>query len=361
MSPGGIRRGRWARVALALLLVAGMALVAAGCARTEPVAEKPAVQPVELRLAHFWPATHPIETQLVQPWAAAIEEATGGKVKITSYPGQTLLQADATYDGVVSGVADIGISCFSYTRGRFPVLEAFELPGVTYANSRAASWTAWEGIKKLNPKEVQDTKLMMVLTTGPGDIFSKVPVRTLEDLKGLEIRATGLSAKTLSALGATPVAMAQSEAYEALSKGVVKANLGPVEVLQGWKQAEVTRYLTRTPFLYNTLFFVTMNLDKWNSLDAETQAAIEKVNQEYFEKVAAGLWDEQNEAAMKYAVEEKGMEVIELSPQEAERWIQRVTPIQQEFVAALDKQGLNGKEALDTVIQLAEKYNRQFK
>ncbi len=53
------------------------------------------------------------------------------------------------------------------------------------------------------------------------------------------------------------------------AKGVVKGNLSPVEVLKGWKHGEVTDYLTRTPFLYNTLFFVTMNLDKWNSMGFE--------------------------------------------------------------------------------------------
>ena len=42
---------------------------------------------------------------------------------------------------------------------------------------------------------------MMALATGPGDLFTTVPVRNLEDLKGLEIRATGLSAKTLQSLG----------------------------------------------------------------------------------------------------------------------------------------------------------------
>ena len=238
---------------------------------------------VELKLAHFFPGTHPAETELIQPWAKAIEEATNGQVKITSYPNQTLLQADAIYDGVENGIADLGLSCFSYTRGRFPVLEVFELPGVTYKNSKVASKVAWEGIRQLKPKEVQDTKLMMVLTTGSGDLFTKVPVRSHSDLQGLGIRATGLSAQTLQVLGANPVAMPQSEAYEALSKGVVKGNLAPVEVLQGWKHAEVTEYLTLTPFLYNTLFFVTMNLDKWNALAPDVQSAIEKVNEEYFE------------------------------------------------------------------------------
>lgn len=354
----------WWRL-IALVLISGLLLAAAsGCsknkANNQTNASSESKQTVELKLAHFWPATHPIETQLVQPWAKDIEKATQGRIKITSYPGKTLLEAEATYDGVKTGIADIGISCFSYTRGQFPVLEVFELPGITYTTSKSASMTAWEGIQKLNPKEVQDTKLLMVFTTGPGDLYSKEPVRKLEDLKGMEIRATGLSADTLKALGAVPVAMPQSEAYEALSKGVVKGNLGPDEILQGWKQAEVTKYITRTPFLYNTLFFVAMNKDKWNSLSAEDQKIILDITAKHFKNTAIGLWDMQNEAALKYAVGEKGMQVIELPEQEKQRWIQLVTPIQQSYVERINKMGLNGQKILDEVKALAEKYNKQY-
>lgn len=353
-----ILRGRHKYFTL-MLLIAMFTML--GCSNSTDAPQEESVNIVELKIAHFFPSTHPAETQLVQPWAEAIEEATEGRVKITSYPGQTLLPANAVYDGVVDGIADIGISCFSYTRGRFPVLEVFELPGIKYANSKVASKVAWEGIKKLNPQEVQDTKLMMVLTTGPGDLYTKVPVKELNDLKGLELRATGLSAKTLEALGSTPVAMAQSEAYESLSKGVVQGNLGPIEVLQGWKQAEVTEYLTLTPFLYNTLFFVTMNLDTWDSLNPEDQKAIEQVNEKFFEEVAMSLWDKQNEAALKYAVEEKGMEVITLPQEEEEKWISLVKPIQDEFVTKMNDEGLAGQEIMDTVNSLSEKYNAEYK
>jgi len=355
-------RRRFARATgIFLLLLAVAALPALTGCSSNTAAPAKGQQVVELKLAHFFPSTHPAEKDLILPWAKAIEEATNGQVKITSYPQETLLKADAIYDGVVNGIADMGLSCFSYTRGRFPALEAFELPGVTYNNSKVASKVAWEGIKQLNPKEVQDTKLMMVLTTGSGDLFTKVPVQKMEDLKGLEIRATGLSAKTLQALGANPVAMPQSDAYEALSKGVVKGNLGPVEVLQGWKQAEVTRYITKTPFLYNTLFFVTMNLDRWNSLSPETQRAIEKVNEEFFEKVAMGLWDKQNEDALKYAVDEQGMELLTLQKEEADRWITTIKPIQDEYVANMKDKGIEGREILDKVEELAGKYNAEYK
>lgn len=362
MKKTGSRVGkRWSKhlaMALILLLIAVSGSVA-GCTKKGETGSQD--KTVEFKLAHFWPATHPIETQLVQPWARDVEKATNGRVKITSYPGETLLKANDIYDGVVKGVSDIGISCFSYTKGRFPVCEVFELPGITYNTSKAASKTAWDILQEVKPKEIQDTHLLMVLTTGPGDLYTKTPVRTVEDIKGMEIRATGMSAKTLAALGATPVAMAQSEAYESLAKGVVKGNLGPDEVLKGWKQAEVTKYLTKTPFLYNTVFFVTMNNDRWNSLDADTQKAFTDVTRKYFDEVAIGLWDMQNEAALKYAVDEKKMEVITLTPEETQRWIQLVTPVQQETIDAVNKQGLNGQELVSRVKGLADKYNQQYK
>jgi TRAP-type C4-dicarboxylate transport system substrate-binding protein len=177
----------------------------------------------------------------------------------------------------------------------------------------------------------------------------------------MEIRATGLSAKTLKALGANPVAMPQSDAYESLSKGVVKGNLGPMEILQGWKQAEVTEYITKTPFLYNTLFFVTMNLDKWNSISPENQKAIEKVNEEFFGNVAMGLWDKQNAAALKYAVDEKGMKLITLPQDEADRWITVIKPIQDEYVASMKEKGIDGQQILNKVKELSVKYNAEYK
>ncbi|WP_035271002.1 TRAP transporter substrate-binding protein [Desulfonatronum thiodismutans] len=319
-----------------------------------------AQRPVSLSLAHFFPATHPAETELVQGWAEALAEASGGRITVVSYPGQTLLAAPEIYDGVVTGIADIGLSAFAYTRGRFPLLEVFELPGVTYKNSKVASQVAWDAINTLNPAEVQDAKLLMVLATGPGDLFTKSAVRTLEDLRGMEIRATGLSAKTLAALGAIPVAMPQSEAYEALSRGLVKGNLSPLEVLQGWRHAEVTEYLTLTPFLYNTLFFVTMNQRAWDRLPEDLQTVIAEVSEHFFHDVAKGLWDAQNETALTYAVETTGQQVIHLSDEETARWTELVLPIQADFLQDMAGRGLPGQEALDLVIELSEKYNAQY-
>ncbi len=197
---------------------------------------------------------------------------------------------------------------------------------------------------------------MYVLATGPGDLFTTDPVRNLDDLQGMKIRAAGLSADTLPLLGATPEAMPQPDAYEAIQRGLVDGNLAPVEVLKGWRHAEVTSYLTRTPFLYNAGFFVTMNQEKWEGLSPDIQEIFLDVNERFFEEVAAGLWDAQNEDALEWAIAETGQEVIELDEEEMERWIERVRPIQEDFVSKMNELGHDGEKILETVKRLAEEY-----
>jgi TRAP-type transport system periplasmic protein len=357
-----LRRKKMKKLLLLGLLM--LVLLALGCstpdqpavADTEPDEQSEVAdeQVYELSLAHFFPAGHAAETELVQGWAAALDTASEGRIKIVSYPGETLIKAPDIYEGVISGIADIGMSAFFYTRGRFPVLEAFELPGIVFESSYKASKVAWEGIKELDPEEVQDTKLMFVLATGPGDLFTTKPVNSLEDLQGMKIRAAGLSADSLALLGAVPEAMPQPEAYEALARGLVEGNLAPVEVLQGWRHAEVTDYVTKTPFLYNAVFFVTMNKAKWESLPADLKEIFITVNETFFEEVAAGLWDSQNEKALQWAIDETGQEVITLSEDETERWLELTAPIQEDFVLRMDQLGFAGDDILETVKRLAE-------
>jgi TRAP-type transport system periplasmic protein len=312
----------------------------------------------QFNLAHFFPGTHPAEKVFIQGWIEAVEKATDGRVSITSYPGETLVSASGMYDGVTEGVADIGMSCFSYTDGRFPVLAGFELPGVVYNNSKSASMVAWEGIKELDPEEIQDTKLMMVIATGPGDLFTKTPVRRLEDVQGMQIRATGISSTVIELLGGTPVGMSQADAYESLQKGVVDGNLSPVEVLQGWKHAEVTDYLTLTPFLYNTLFYVTFNLEKWNSLPADLQTKITEATEEFHQETGIAMWDSQNTTALEYAVDDMGMEVIPLSEEEQAKWIAAVKPLQDQYSNAVSD--LTDRDVMAYIKDLADKYNEIY-
>jgi len=312
-----------------------------------------------LNLANFFPASHFMNTKIIKQWIEEVEKVSEGQVKITSFPGQTLLKAPETYDGVVSGTSDIGVGAFAYTRGRFPVMEGFELPGIYFGSCTATNMTAWDGYKKLMPKELADTKVLWFYAVGPGSLYTKGEVKSLEDLKGLRIRATGLTAKSIEALGATPVAMPMPDSYEALSKGVVEGIIGPPEILKGWKLADVTKYITIVPPVYNGVHYCVMNLDKWNSLPENVRAAIDGVNEKFIE-TAGKIWDsEMKTGGIDYALEQ-GLKMGKLSDADNAKANELIKPILDDYVKRMNEKGLAGQEILDFVQQKAAEYSKKY-
>jgi TRAP-type C4-dicarboxylate transport system substrate-binding protein len=324
-----------------LSLLAGAALA---LALLPPVASG---APVELNYSIFFPATHG-HTLLATEWAREVEKRTGGAVKINIFAGATLTPADQTYDGVVKGIADIGMSVFSYSKGRFPLSEVLDLP-LGYTSGLQATRLANAYYQMFQPKELADVKIMYLMAHGPGILHTKKPVERLEDLAGMKIRGTGTSAKIVAALGATPVAMPQNEAYDALQKGVVEGLVSPIETLKGWKFAEVVKYTTRDiRTAYSVGFFVAMNRARWDALPQEARAAIEAVNAEWIEK-AGKAWDEFDKVGTEFALS-KGVRIIELSKEEDARWAEKVKPMLADYAAAAKAKGLPGDEALKFVL-----------
>ncbi|WP_102348615.1 TRAP transporter substrate-binding protein [Bacillus sp. Marseille-P3661] len=355
-----------------LLLIVGMLIISAcsssqssnsgGSSAGSNSNEQPKeeMKPIELKVAHIFPGTHPIETEIFQPWGVEIEEATNGLVKVKTYPGGTLLPADQTYDGVVDGVSDIGMSFFSYTPGRFPIMQMIELPGIDFKNAKVGSNVARDILSEVNPQEVQDTKILMVGTTGPALLMTQKPVQVLDDLKGMEIRTTGASAGSIESLGGIPVSMPMGDSYDALSKGIVKGILGATESIKAYNLGEVTKYVTETPFLYNGLFYVTMNLETWNSIPKDLQDAITKVTEKYSNEEFPNLFDRDNEAGLKIGTEEHGMEKLTLTDEEKAKWIEILKNYQNKYVEQLEGQGLPGKSTLEKINTLAEQYNGTY-
>ena len=314
---------------------------------------------IRLSLSHFFPASHFMNTRVCQGWIDEIQAASNGKVKIDMFPGATLLKPNETYEGVVSGTADIALTIFGYDRGRFPVMEAFEHVGIDFGSATACTMVAVEGVKKFNPKELQDTKLMFVYSVGPGCYFSKKKINSLDDLKNLRIRATGATVEPIKALGAIPVAMPNNDTYEALSKGVVDGNIGPPEMLKGWKQADVTDFITILPPVYNSLQAMVMNLDKYNSLPDDVRAAFDKVNEAYSQK-AGMIWDEEQKAnGIDYGLSQ-GMKLERLPDQDYVKGMELMQPLIDAYIARMEKKGLPGKELIAFVKERAVYWKDKF-
>ncbi len=308
---------------------------------------------IKLNYSVFFPAPHK-NAVLATEWAKEIEKRTNGKVQITVFPGGTLTPSDKCYDGVVQGISDIGFSVFAYTRGRFPLLEIADLP-VGLKSGVMATKAVNEFYKKFKPKELEDVEVMYLHGHGPGILHTKNQVQKLEDLKGMKIRCTGIAASIVKALGGTPVAMPMGDTYDALSRGVVDGSMAPQESLQGWKWGEVVKYTTENfGSSYSTAMFVVMNKNKWNSLPADVQAVIVKVNEEFAEKQGK-LWDEIDAEGRAFTLQ-RGNKIISLTPQEDKRWADAVKPILDDYVKRMKEKGLPGEEAvkfyLDAVTRL---------
>lgn len=328
---------------LSLVLVVSLS----GCGRrnTAEKASGGALPNDTFRLSYsvFFPPTH-IQCKTAEAWAKEVETRSEGRIVIDMHPGGSLTPAPQVYDGVVNGVSDIGMSCFAYTRGRFPLLEAIDLP-LGYPDGLTATRIANEVIKQYAPKELSDVHVLYVHAHGPGILASQKPVHKLEDMAGLKVRATGLSSKVVEKLGGVPVGMSQGEASEALRKGVVEATLCPIETLKGWKQGEFISAVTRMESIgYTTCMFVVMNLSVWEKLPSDLQNVLTQVSEEWIEKQGQA-WDAADAEGLAY-IQGLGKEVIDLPDEEKGRFTEAVRPILEEYVSTTTEKGLPGKEFL---------------
>jgi TRAP-type transport system periplasmic protein len=329
-------KGRWVTRLMVVMFALSVVYAFSGVGQAEDKA-------IALKFSNFWPAPHK-NSVTAEQWAKDVEKVTHGKIKVTVYHGATLTPANQTYDSVEKGICDMGMSALAYTRGKFPLSEVIDLP-LGYRSGTQATGLINAFYKKFNPKEFDNVKVLFFHAHGPGLLFTKKPVEKMEDMKGMKIRSTGLSAKVVQALGGAPVGMPMTESYDALSKGVADGILAPMEAMKGWKLGEVVKYTTENyGSAYSTGFFVVMNKQKWASLSPDIQKAIDKLSQEYAVKYGK-VWDEIDKEGRDF-MQARGNKFIKLSAQEDARWAQQVHPIIEEYVKNAAAKGLPGDQAL---------------
>ena len=309
--------------------------------------------PIVLNYANFPPApTFPCVQ--MEEWKKKVEKRTNGKVLIQTYPGGTLLKAKGMMDGVIAGTADIGCLCMAYQPGRFPITNAISLP-LGLPNSRVASLVLWELYKKYKPASFARVKVLTMFTTAPSNIMSRIPIRTLEDIKGVPLRASGGAAQILKAWGANRVGMPMPETPEALQKGVVKGLFSSLEVLKDMKFAELCKYVTLT----NTAvypFAVVMNMDSWNRLPEDVRQVMDELARE--QCIWTGTYmDNHVKESVVWSQKTQGVEIIELSKEEKTRWDKLLQPIVTQWIKDMSAKGIPAAQIVDDIKSMMKSYN----
>jgi TRAP-type C4-dicarboxylate transport system substrate-binding protein len=215
------------------------------------------------------------------PWLKQIEDATKGAVKVQPYFNQTLVKGTDSWESLKTNIADFGWNAHGYWPNMTTLAEVMTLPFLPIPSAEIGSDVFWKLYEKYPnmQKQMADNKVVCTWISSPYWILSKSKqVKTLDDLKGLKLRALGgPPTEMLKALGAVPVAMGMPDTYLNIDKGVIDGMLNNWEALLSFKQYEVAKYITFVP-MHAAIFSQAFSLKKWDSLPKGIQDQIMSVS-----------------------------------------------------------------------------------
>jgi len=335
-------------ISLPLTLIISLAFILPGFNLPESSAKE-----IRLKVAMYFPPPA-FQTKVLEEFCRDLEKRTNGAVKVDYFAGGSLLKAPAMFDGVVNGIADIGYSHVYYTAGRMPVTEASGLP-IGYPSAWVSSQTLNDFYQEFKPKEFDQVKVLWMNTSSNSAIAtSKKPIRKLEDLKGLTIRAPGLAGEVIKALGGTPAPTPMMEVYDSLSKGVIDGEASNFETLFAFKFAEVVKYTTSVWQINNPYpFYLVMNKNSYNKLPPDIKPIFDKLVGEYKERYIL-TWNSIDFVGKKFGLS-KGVEFIELSPSEIPKWQAAVKPVIENYVKRMVGKGFSEAEVRGWIKFLRER------
>jgi TRAP-type C4-dicarboxylate transport system substrate-binding protein len=320
-------------------------------------------QEVVLKLHHMWPTVAMGHKRVVEPWCEAIAKDSGNRMRCQVLPAMTGGGSPAQLvDRVKDGVDDVVLTLPGYTPGRFPIMEALELPFMSN-NADMASAAAWDFYQKYGTQEFAGTKVLATWVHDPGFVStSGKPIQKMADFRGQKIRAASRqSSKLLARLGATPVGLPIPAVADAMTKGTIDGYLTAWEIIPSFKLQEVSKYHTEIdpsrPSMFTAGFIFAMNQAKYDSLPADLKKVIDAHSGAALSRTIGRYWDEATPVGQKSA-KDRGNTFIQISAEETDRWIKASAPLYDEWVADMDKRGLPGKQMLQDARDMIKKYGK---
>ena len=173
---------------------------------------------VNLKVSLWVPPAHPL-VPATQAWAADIEKASGGTIKVTVFPSEQLGKAFDHYDMARDGIADVTYVNPGYQPGRFPIAAAGQLPFV-FGDGKKGTLALNEWYHKYAPTEMKDTKLCFAFIHDPGALHGKKKILVPDDLKGVKVRpAQSTIGEMVKMFGGVNIQASAPESRDALERG----------------------------------------------------------------------------------------------------------------------------------------------
>ncbi len=273
-------------------LLALLIICMAGC--TEPTAGV-----TVLTYASPFSPGHPFSRADIV-WMKWVEQQAGGSIRIQPYWSGSLLSSEHSMPELRHGVADIGLITPIYARGGAHLIRAQAgfYGGLTTFAQQTSLWRCMASAEPQFQRELRGLKVLAVQGGNlPGIVTRDRAIRTLDDLRGLRLRAPSELLAVLKDLGADPIDMPMGEVYSALAKGVLDGVVAPPDTLKSLHFAEVARYFNTIEIPRGAYAARAMGERRWLSLTNEQRALLER-STEVWEKALAAELSVANEAGL---------------------------------------------------------------
>src|SRR5215471_3055878 len=294
----------------------------------------------ELRLSHWVPPSHPLQKAL-EEWGGSIEKASGGTIKYKVYPSQQLGKAFDHYDMARDGIADVTYISPGYQPGRFPIIDAGNLPFMV-ADAKGGSQAIDAWYRKYAAAEMKDVKFCLAFVHDPGSFHSRTrKIVVPDDVKGMKIRpAAATIANFVTMLGGTNVNASAPEVRKVIERGVADAATLPWGSIPLFGIDKVTKYHMEYPLYTTTLAFV-FNKATYGAMSAAQKKVIDDhCSNEWALRIAAPWADFEHGGIAKIKAE-PGHEVYAPTPDQVAAWRKAAEPLEKQWADGVRKVGGN--------------------
>jgi TRAP-type C4-dicarboxylate transport system substrate-binding protein len=305
-------------------------------------------QTFELKLSHFVPPNHTFH-KWAQGWTEDLTKQSGGRLKFQIYPnGQLVGPPNRQFDAARNGIVDFAWVLHGVTPGRYAMAELVNL-GFSWPKAGSSSSITSKRMTELAPaylaKEHEGLHILWACAAMPVVIYSTIPIRKLDDFKGVKIRYSGVQNRNLlSSLGAVPLLIFPPESQDALAKGIVQGATFPHEASLSLDLGTVAKHATE-PGLSTAPFAFVMNPAKYNALPADLKALIDKTSGPAAVERFGKMWEAEETRARAELIKQ-GVQIHTLPDADVAEIKRRVAPQIEEAVAAVEKAGKPGRKFL---------------
>jgi TRAP-type mannitol/chloroaromatic compound transport system substrate-binding protein len=302
------------RITLVALVVAAYALTAITLTPLGQAAEKT----ITWKGQSCFGIASPLGKHTIVLWKDFVEEMSGGRLKITLHDNNEIVPGNKIYDAVRDGLLDFGLNTPAYQKGRYPAGDLFyTLPAGILEFNDLVLWMYGGGGIQLEQEMYGDEIVVFPLgLTPPEEIWSKKPINTLDDIKGMKIRSAGLSMDLWKKLGASVVLLPGGETVPALQRGMIDGSeiLDPsYDYTMGLH--EVCKYRFGPPIhMSNNIFQLVIKPKSFAALPDDLKAIVEKAAMAATIQGYADFWQRSMEFNTK--IEEYGTITTKLSKED---------------------------------------------